>query len=95
MKKKPRVIKKRHTSAMMPYKILTILLYSYPKGMTSVKGTTVLAVPEFCRSVNVMRCRLLDHLEELERLMIIDNYEVNGAIVKFDIMAPLGYTVER
>lgn len=92
--KAKKFIKSRKTSAMMPFKVLTILLYSYPKGMTLVKGTTILSTPEFCRGIGIMKCRLLEHLEELERLMIIDKFTINGSIVKFDIAPPMGYTIE-
>ena len=90
--KKPKFIKKRRVSPLMPYKVMAILLYGDPTGLQRINQTVVLSVPEFCRSVGIMRCRLLGHFEELERLMLIDNYSVNGTMVKFDLMTPVGYT---
>ena len=89
---KKKFAKKRHSAPLMQYKVLAILLYGAPTGMQKVKGTIVLSTPEFCRSVGIMRCRLVEHLDELERLMLIDNYSTNGAMVKFDLMVPMGYT---
>ena len=93
--KDKKFIKKRHTSALMPYKVMVILLYGSSTGIQKVNGTTILNTPEFCRSIGIMRCRLIEHLEELERLMLIDNYSINGTMVKFDIIPPMGYTNEE
>lgn len=93
--KEKKFIKRRHITPLMPYKVLIILMYGFPTGVQRVNGTIILSTPEFCRSIGIMKCRLIEHLEELERLMLIDNYSVNGTMVKFDIMTPMGYTTEE
>ena len=74
-----------------PYKLLVQLLYSRLPGVVVYGRLAMVEIPALCRHLNMKRRRFLEHVDELERIGLISDLEVNKSAAHFKIKTPRQY----
>ena len=83
------------TSKFWPYRILTILLYSSPKGVQRYGSLVLINLTEMGKHQGVPRKRLRDYLIELERLSLVTDIKIDNGTAQFKLVTPIGYKLKE
>lgn len=79
------------TNPRWPYKLLVQFLYARSPGVVTYGRLAMVEIPAFCRHISMKRRRFIDHMQELERVGLISDLEINKSAAHFKIKTPRQY----